>query len=286
MKNLATLFTIVLLSLTSFGQPHPVISQVYGGGGNAGAAYANDFVELFNSGTDTVDLSSWSVHYASATSSSWSITPLNGALPPHHYYLIQEASGGSNGMVLPAPDAVGTINLSATAGKIALCHYAQPDTTLCIFADYYDMVGYGSTANCYEGSGYAPAPSSTKSIFRKNGGCTDTDSNDVDFSTATPNPRNSVTPANNCALNAIDDIRSTAIISIFPNPAENELWVMNYELWVGGTIEVRNMVGALVLQSTQNTLPTTLNLSTLPKGIYILSVSDGKKSVNSKFIKQ
>ena len=30
---------------------HPVISQIYGGGGNAGATYHNDYVELFNPGT-------------------------------------------------------------------------------------------------------------------------------------------------------------------------------------------------------------------------------------------
>ena len=29
-----------------------LISQVYGGGGNSGAAYQNDFVELFNSGNE------------------------------------------------------------------------------------------------------------------------------------------------------------------------------------------------------------------------------------------
>jgi hypothetical protein len=28
-----------------------VISQVYGGGGNTGATYTHDFIELFNSGT-------------------------------------------------------------------------------------------------------------------------------------------------------------------------------------------------------------------------------------------
>src|SRR6185436_4721208 len=38
-----------------------VISQVYGGGGNAGAVYTNDFIEIFNRGTTTVDLSGWSV---------------------------------------------------------------------------------------------------------------------------------------------------------------------------------------------------------------------------------
>ena len=44
-----------------------VISQVYGGGGNSGATYTNDFVELFNAGSAAVDLSGFSLQYASAT---------------------------------------------------------------------------------------------------------------------------------------------------------------------------------------------------------------------------
>ncbi|HEX5637490.1 MAG TPA: lamin tail domain-containing protein, partial [Gammaproteobacteria bacterium] len=44
-----------------------VISQVYGGGGNTGAPYTHDFIELFNRGTSTVSLAGWSVQYASAT---------------------------------------------------------------------------------------------------------------------------------------------------------------------------------------------------------------------------
>ena len=35
---------------------HVVISQLYGGGGNAGATYHNDYVELYNRGTGPVDL--------------------------------------------------------------------------------------------------------------------------------------------------------------------------------------------------------------------------------------
>ena len=33
-----------------------VINEVYGGGGNSGAAYTHDFVELYNKGTSAVDL--------------------------------------------------------------------------------------------------------------------------------------------------------------------------------------------------------------------------------------
>ncbi len=285
MKTTITLFAILLLSLASFGQPHPVISQIYGGGGNAGAFYTNDFVELFNSGNDTVDLSTWSVHYASATSSSWSVTPLNGILPPHRYYLIREASGGVNGIALPASDAVGTINLSATSGKIALCHYPQPDSTACILADYYDFVGYGTTANCYEGSGYAPAPSNIKSILRINNGCTDSDSNNVDFSASTPTPRNSASPMNDCALSGIQDIPASKL-TFYPNPAQNELWVIGYELWVGKTVQIRNMLGETVLQSEMKNLKSSINISILPSGVYVVTCIEGNKAFNSKFLKQ
>ena len=36
--------------------PDVVVSQVYAGGGNAGAPFANDFVELFNRGSSAVDV--------------------------------------------------------------------------------------------------------------------------------------------------------------------------------------------------------------------------------------
>jgi cellulose 1,4-beta-cellobiosidase len=44
-----------------------VFSQVYGGGGNAGAVLTNDFVELFNRGSQTVSLSGFYVDYGSPT---------------------------------------------------------------------------------------------------------------------------------------------------------------------------------------------------------------------------
>ena len=64
---LAVLFAAVTMQSAQAVSPDIVISQVYGGGGNTGAPYLNDFVELFNRGTTTVSLSGMSVQYASAT---------------------------------------------------------------------------------------------------------------------------------------------------------------------------------------------------------------------------
>src|SRR5262249_16571547 len=55
--------------------------------------------------------------------------------------------------------------------------------------DIVDFVGYGTTANCHEGSANAPAPGNTMAIFRKDNGLTDTDQNGANFTAAAPNPR-------------------------------------------------------------------------------------------------
>ena len=93
-----------------------VISQVYGGGGNTGATYRNDFIELFNAGSAAVSLSGWSVQYASASGTSWQTTALgNVTLQPGQYYLVQEAAGTGGTTSLSNPDATGSIALSGTA---------------------------------------------------------------------------------------------------------------------------------------------------------------------------
>ncbi len=183
-----------------------VISQLYGGGGNAGAQYTNDFIELFNRGTTTVDLSTWSVQYTSATGSgTWSVTPLSGTLQPGQYYLVQEASGGSNGIPLPAPDATGSIAMAATAGKVALFASTTATSGACP-TGAADLAGYGTTANCFEGSGPAPAPSATAADFRKRGGCTDTNVNAADFFAHAPGPRNTSSFLNNCVAGALPSL--------------------------------------------------------------------------------
>src|SRR3954468_19937846 len=97
-----------------------VVSQIYGGGGNVGATFRNDYVELFNAGSGTVDLSGWTVQYATAAGTTWQASALSGTAGPGHYYLVQLASNADVGLALPPPDATGTSNLGATSGKIAL----------------------------------------------------------------------------------------------------------------------------------------------------------------------
>ncbi len=180
-----------------------VISQVYGAGGNAGATYKNDFVELHNRGNTAVSIDGWSLQYASATgnfgTSTLRTSLTGGTIAAGGYYLVQLA-GGAVGAALPTPDATGTVNMSGTAGKIALVNdnVLLPVATCPSAASIVDFVGFGTTPNCYEGTGPTGAPSTTNAVLRKSQGCQDTNDNASDFSVLAVAPRNSSTAAYAC----------------------------------------------------------------------------------------
>jgi len=152
-----------------------------------------------------VNLTGWSVQVATATGTSWAVTNLTAtSLAPGQYYLIQEAAGAGGTTNLPTPEATGTIAMSATASKVALVNTTTALTGSCPGgASIRDFVGYGSTANCFEGSGPTPAPSNTNAVLRNNNGCTDTDQNASDFTTGAPNPRNIASATNPCLISLI-----------------------------------------------------------------------------------
>lgn len=193
-----------------------VISQIYGGGGNSGAPYHNDFIELYNRGTGTVSISGWTVQYASASGSTWSTTALSGSIAPGHHYLVQEAAATGGGASLPAPDATGTIAMSATSAKVALVTSTTALTcaTGCATqAGVRDFVGYGSSASSYE-SAPTGTLSNTAAALRNGGGATDTDNNSADFTVTSPNPRNSSSGGGGGGGGTrIHDIQGTAHIS-------------------------------------------------------------------------
>ena len=173
-----------------------VVQEVYGGGGNSGATLKNDYIELHNDGSTAVDLGSWSVQYISAApgaTTTWQVTPLAGTIAPGGSYLVEEAAGAAGTDDLPTPDATGAVNMSGTAGTVALIT-SQTALTCKTAADCAadgtigDLVGYG-TAVVHEGSADAPATSNSTSDSRDASGA-DTDQNGTDFSSGTPSPAN------------------------------------------------------------------------------------------------
>jgi hypothetical protein len=202
----------VLLLLAAVGaasaavrsSPDIVVSQVYAGGGNTGASFANDFVELFNRGSATVDVGSWSLQYASAGATSWQATALSGTIAPGRFYLVSLASTAAVGAALPKADNTGTTNLAASGGKVALVRGSAELTCgaaagSCSKSSLVaDLVGYG-TATDFEGAKPAPGLDSASAAVRAGNGCVDTDSSASDFTAVAAAPRNSASAARTCA---------------------------------------------------------------------------------------
>ncbi|HEX8338763.1 MAG TPA: Calx-beta domain-containing protein, partial [Pyrinomonadaceae bacterium] len=207
------------------GSPDLVISQVYTRGGEAGATFRNDYVEVFNRGGLTVNLADYTlqvlVSAPAAPGFPGGLTAVNvrfvssgGGVPlaPGKYVLYQFGSSGSGGVLLPVtPDSNNStpvnLNLPADRGRVALVKgapaqgFAQYGCGVGVDATLADFFSYGPTT-CAEGGSNFPAPTVTTAALRFNDGCSDGDENVSDFGNLTPNPRNTSSPARLCALPA------------------------------------------------------------------------------------
>jgi hypothetical protein len=211
------------------GLDHLVISQVYAGGGNTGATYTNDFVEIFNPTNSAINLAGYSIQYAAPASSSWitNKVDLAGTIAAHGYFLLQLA-GGANGAPLITADQAGAVNMSISGGKVALFHNVFGSGVCPVSSSYIDLVGFGS-ADCREGSTNAVAMSNTSALFRSNGGCIDTDNNSSDFSAAVPVPRNSASTLNYCFEGAALPVRYSSFRAIEKSSQVQLSWTTEAE---------------------------------------------------------
>lgn len=170
-----------------------VISEVYGGGGNSGATYTHDFIELHNPTGAPISVDGMSVQYrsSSSTSAATGVTALSGTVPAGGHYLVQQAAGAGGSTPLPAPDAAGTVAMSGTAftvwlatGTTALNPAADGSTTR---PGVVDLVGVNS--NTFETAKAAATANATSSA--RTGA--DTDDNATDFATGAPTPQSAGT---------------------------------------------------------------------------------------------
>lgn len=218
MKRISLLSIVLVFFCSAFAQTnHLVISQFYGGGGSASATYKNDYIEIFNPTTSTVSLSGWSVQYASNTGTSWNPVALTGSIAPGQYYLVAGATGaGINNLPL-TPEVSSSLNMSNTAGKVALVNSTTALSGSCP-ADpaIIDMLGYGTTASCSE-TANGPVPTVTTALFRKNGGCLDANNNSTDFQGVTANPRNTSSTFNFCSSSACAPTNTPSTLNLTPS---------------------------------------------------------------------
>ncbi|HHT21773.1 MAG TPA: DUF1533 domain-containing protein [Bacteroidales bacterium] len=261
-----------------------VISQVYGGGGNSGALYKSDFIELYNPTSADVVLTGWSVQYNSATGTGdYQVTELTGTIKAGHYYLIKQADGSGGTKDLPTPDVTGTITMGASNMRVALVQETTAlsgnnDATL--DANVVDFVGTGS-AKHYEGSDAAPAASNTNAVIRKDFGATDTDNNNNDFVAGAPTPRNS----NYRFANSTETFQSGAA----GNWSESATWEVITDggtTWykIGNDAVPSNMsYGITVKHNVIDDVDVTVNFLTIDATGELTIATDKELSVNSTF---
>lgn len=213
-----------------------VISQAFGSGGNAGAPFNADFVELHNNSNASISLSGLSIQYGSATSSTWSgVSALPAAsIPAGGYYLIQISAIGANGASLPTPDYIATppISMAGANGKVAIVT-GTTAVASCTESTIIDLLGYG-TANCGETAPSA-AMTSTTAAWRLNNGCTDTDDNSADFTIEAPAPRNSASALFSCSTTTTPAITASTLtdfgsVTIGSNSASQTLTISGTDL--------------------------------------------------------
>ncbi|HET6557795.1 MAG TPA: T9SS type A sorting domain-containing protein [Prolixibacteraceae bacterium] len=86
------------------------------------------------------------------------------------------------------------------------------------------------------------------------------------------------------------DLQENNGLALFPNPVDNELTVKT-QSESGESIEIRiiDVKGNMIYTQTSRTLPGNnhikMQLSHLPKGLYVCRVTKGKKADTSKFLK-
>ncbi len=187
MRTPLLLLTLAAAAAAPAASAQIVIAEVYGGGGNNGAPYTTDFIVLRNNGFATVDLSGYSVQYASNTGTTWTKVNLTGSLSAGRYYIITGFTGAGNAPLPYTADMTSSLSISGRRGKVALSSaqttYSGNTPTNPTFANLVDFVGFGGTVSSppdqYEGTSPAGDLNVNNSVRRPAG--VDTNQNGADF---------------------------------------------------------------------------------------------------------
>lgn len=285
------------LSCPAFAASDLVISQVYGGGGNSGAVYTHDFVELFNRGAAPLSLSGKSIQYTSSNgpgttgTGTWLTTALpNKTLQPGQFLLIQMAAGAGTTMgALPAPDGTGSTNLSGSSGKVLLSSGTTALTGFLPAAGVLDMLGWGST----NGAETAPAAATANATsVRRIDACVDTDNNSADFAVGTPLARNMSSALAPCGGVPVIPIVASCPASLSvqqgvaasaPLSASDEDGIVNAAAITGGALGGIALSGFVAAGANGAAASVNLDVAaSVPAGSYPLVVNFSNNDAQSK----
>lgn len=174
--------------------PHLVISQFQTAGGNND----DEFIEIHNTSSSSVDLNGYRLVYRSATGTNdvnvvaWTTSVV---VPAGGYYLIVKSSyDGSTPGDITVNTATCSCSFALAGGGLAIRFGALNSGVI------IDSVGYGTATNAFIETAVAGAPPAHAGQERKQNGCQDTDHNFNDFSAINPSvPRNAASTPAACA---------------------------------------------------------------------------------------
>ncbi|WPO82180.1 lamin tail domain-containing protein [Chryseobacterium sp. JJR-5R] len=292
MKKISILLGIVSIAASAHAQI--VISEIYGGGGDAGSTLINDYVILKNTGAETVSLRGATLQYADAdgTFDQYHILP-DITLSSGQSYLIQEGSGGGGVSSLPAPDfiagnilyfygsqgqnASAGLNLNMASGKIALAGNTLQVTNT-DDAHVIDFAAYGTSVQ-FAGTTAGLSPTAATAFKRVLDNTAGTNTNTADFIIAPVNPVNST--AGTQALADVDFNYSKFNFIVNPFVKDNNDIVFGGEVQ---NVKIYDEFGQVVMQSPTKT-SYGLNLTELPKGKYTVNGMINNSPVSQRIVR-
>jgi hypothetical protein len=85
-------------------------------------------------------------------------------------------------------------------------------------------------------------------------------------------------------INSVGKIpQNSELIRVFPNPAHNNLQLISDRNLTPEPISIYNLVGKIVLKTYTN---GSIDISTLPSGLYLIETTEGKERFAGKFVKE
>jgi hypothetical protein len=284
MKQALPLFLLTsLLTLAGIAQPPPP-------GGVAATLMINEvdydqpgsdtteFIEIYNFGTVSVAMNQTVlVLINGATSMSYDTIFFPAVtVNPGDYYVVC----GAGGYVANCDQMhVDTADIVQNGSPDAILLYDVLEQVV------IDAISYeGDVAGVVEGTGVATNMSDNNddqamSLSRVPNGV-DTDNNSIDFALATSTPGQE-----NDGTVGIEKLSKKGFV-LFPNPVQNELNVFIHDVQIGSTITVSNMIGKEISQTRITGPQSKLNTSSLPEGVYFVSIESSLGRQTKRFIKR
>lgn len=176
-----------------------VINEVYAHGGERGAAYSSQFVELYNPTAHPISLNGMVLGVNVPDHKELKgLTKLTGTIAPKGHYLIKGVSNGEDGKPLPAVDAQAPLGIPAN-GAVVLARgeegvaAANGKSDLAGTPGVIDAVGWshGDRKETEAIDKCVEKRCVTESLAYSRVDGRDTDNNKADFTVAAPTPVNS-----------------------------------------------------------------------------------------------